>query len=124
MEDILSEARKLVLQYGEYVKGKDLDAIMRSLCEDAHFEILHRPLIEGKEAIYDFYKENFDRGGYSFEFEFTDDKNVSDVVFLNGEMTRIQTPEGQASEAIKFNFSFILKKEDDQLKIWQCRVAR
>ena len=120
----MSEARKLVLQYGEYVKGKDLDAIMRSLCEDAHFEILHRPLIEGKEAIYDFYKENFDRGGYSFEFEFTDDKNVSDVVFLNGEMTRIQTPEGQASEAIKFNFSFILKKEDDQLKIWQCRVAR
>jgi len=37
---------------------------------------------------------------------------ISDVVFLNGEMTKIQTPEGQASEAIKFNFSFILKKED------------
>jgi len=49
---------------------------------------------------------------------------ISDVVFLNGEMTKIQTPEGQASEAIKFNFSFILKKEDGQLKIWQCRIAR
>lgn len=120
----MSEARQLVLQYGEYVKGKDLDAIMRSLCDDAHFEILNRPLVEGKDAIYSFYKENFDKGGYSFEFEFTESKNVSDVVFLNGEMTKIQTPEGQTSEAIKFNFSFILKKEDDQLKIWQCRVAR
>ena len=124
MDALLSEARELVLQYGEYVRGKDLDAIMRSLCEDAHFEILHRPLIEGKEAIQHFYEENFALGSYSFEFQFTDEKNVSDVIFINGLMEKIETPQGQPSETIKFIFSFILKKEDGVLKIWQCRVTR
>ena len=124
MDDIITQARAVILQYGEYVQEKDLNAIMRSLCEDAHFEILNRPLIEGKEAIYRFYEDNFALGSYRFEFTFTDSKNVSDVVFINGVMEKIETPQGQHSESIKFVFSFILKKEDGELKIWQCRVTR
>ena len=124
MDELLAEARTLVMQYSGYVQEKNLDAIMESLCEDAHFEILHRSPVTGKEAIREFYELNFAGGGYSFNVEITDEKSVSDVVFINGVMDRIHTPEGQASEAIKMNFSFILKKVDGHLKVWQCRFAR
>lgn len=124
MEELLTEARTLVLQYGGYVKEKNLEAIMEALCDDAHFEILQRSPIAGKETIRAFYEHNFAKGGYSFNLKITDEKTVSEVVFINGVMEKIHTPEGQASEEIRMNFSFILKKEEGQLKVWQCRVAR
>ena len=124
MEELLAEAKALVLKYGDYVQEQNLTAILESICEDAHFEILQRSPIAGKEAIREFYESNFAEGSFSFNVEITDEKSVSDIVFISGVMNRIHTSEGQASESIKMNFSFVLKKEDERLKIWQCRFAR
>ncbi|MDG2176316.1 MAG: hypothetical protein P8M72_09345 [Gammaproteobacteria bacterium] len=123
MEELLAEAKTLVMQYDDYVQEQNLAAIMASLCEDDHFEILQRSPITGKETIGEFYESNFSEGGFSFKVEITDEKTVSDIVFIGGVMNRIHTPEGQSSESIKMNFSFALKKEDGRLKIWQCRFA-
>ncbi len=122
MEDLIAEAKTLVTAYGEHVRQKRLDDILALLCEDA---IIHMPdtlPLEGKVTIREFYEANFSNGNYHFKLEFTDEKEVAELVFINGLLEKeVRSDENQSNTT--YDFSFILKKENGRLKILQMRLV-
>jgi len=124
MEDKMIEARNLILGYGEHVRNKDLGSILDSLSDDATFFIPNIPVLAGKDAINEFYEFRFQGAHFAFDLTITDEKFVSDVIFINGRMERTVSPNNMPANTSQHDFSFILKRDDnDHLKIWQIRVV-
>lgn len=122
MESLIQDAKQLIIDYGEKVAQQKLDEMLDSLCEDAIITIPNTLPLEGKAAIREFYETNFRKGNYHFKLEFTDEKEVAELVFINGLMDKNFTSAEDRSKTT-YDFSFILKKENDVLKIFQMRVV-
>ena len=122
MESLIQDAKQLIIDYGEKVAQQKLDEMLDSLCEDAIITIPNTLPLEGKAAIREFYETNFSKGNYHFKLEFTDEKEVAELVFINGLMDKNFTSAEDRSKT-RYDFSFILKKENDVLKIFQMRVV-
>lgn len=123
MEESLSYARALILKYSEFVQARNIDAILDVLSDEATLQVPDTPLLESKADIRQFYEDRFAAGDICFQIDITDGKIVSDLCFINGHMTHTITREGAQDESTVLDFSFILKKEQGQLKIWQIRVV-
>jgi len=119
---LIAEAKTLVTAYGEHVRQKRLDDLLALLSEDA---IIHMPdtlPLEGKVTIREFYEANFCNADYHFSLEFTDVKEVAELVFINGLMNKeVRSEENRRNK--KYDFSFILKKVQGRLKIFQMRLV-
>ncbi len=122
MHDLIAEAKKLITAYGENVREHRLEDILSMLCEDASMHLPQTVPLEGKDSIRTFYETNFSKGDYHFKLEFTDEKEVADLVFVNGLMDKKFTSAENQSNT-KYDFSFILKMENDDLKIFLMRVV-
>lgn len=122
MEDLIAEAKTLVTAYAEHVRHKRLDDILALLCEDAIIQMPDILPLEGKATIREFYEANFSTADYHFRLEFTDEKEVAELVFINGLMNREVSSEENRSNT-KYDFSFILKKVEGRLKILQMRLV-
>ena len=123
MEENLRLARTLVLKYSEFLQARDIDAILDVLSEEATLQVPDTPLLESTTDIRQFYENRLSAGDYLIQIEITDEKAVSDLCFINGLMTLTITREGESNQSTVLNFSFILKKEAGQLKIWQIRMV-
>lgn len=122
MEDLIAEAKTLVTAYAEHVRQKRLDDILALLCEDAIIQMPDILPLEGKATIREFYEVNFSTADYHFRLEFTDEKEVAELVFINGLMNKEDSSEENRSNT-KYDFSFILKKVEGRLKILQMRLV-
>jgi ketosteroid isomerase-like protein len=122
MESLIQDAKQQIFGYGEKVAQQKLDEMMESLCEDATISMPNTLPLEGKAAIREFYETNFSKGNYHFKLEFTDEKEVAEMIFINGLMDKNFTSAEERSNT-SYDFSFILKKENDVLKIFQMRLV-
>ena len=123
MEENLRLARTLVLKYSEFLQARDIDAILDVLSEEATLQVPDTPLLESTTDIRQFYENRLTAEDYLIQIEITDEKAVSDLCFINGLMTLTISREGVSNDSTVLNFSFILKKEAGQLKIWQIRMV-
>jgi len=122
MHDLIAEAKKLITAYGENVREQRLEDILSMLCEDASIHLPQTVPLEGKDSIRTFYEKNFSKGDYHFNLEFTDEKEVADLIFVNGLMDKNFTSAENQSKT-NYDFSFILKMENDFLKIFLMRLV-
>ena len=124
MEENLRIARSLVYKFNELVQAQDIDAILDALSEEATIQIPGYSAFSGKDTIREFYATRFKtKGSFRFELDVTDEREMSDLCFINGAMTRIIDRAGQPQEVTELSFSFILRKEGGVMKVWQLRVV-
>ena len=124
MELTLDHARSLVMAYREHIFSKNLDAILDALTDDAMLQLTGQQELSGKEAIGNFYRQCFATDQYDFQLNITDEKIVSDLVFINGHMTRVSEKAGQPDDVDNLDFSFILKRDKGKTpKIWKIRIV-
>lgn len=123
MEELIAVAKTMVINYADDVAKQNLDGILAALSDDVHFQMHDKISFEGKPMVRDFYEKSFAEGDLEFSHEFTNEKAVSDVIFISGKQNKKLTPTGQKAENYTYDFSFILKKVEGELKIWQLRVV-
>lgn len=123
MEENLRIARNLVIRYGQYIQDQFLDGILDALCSDASVQTPNFPDLMGKARIGEFYTACFAEGTYQFDLAIEEEKSVSDLVFINGTLTQTRTGTDQSTNTTDRPFSFIMKKEAGELKVWQIRFA-
>lgn len=122
MEASLQTARNLVLEYSQLVREQDMEAILATLSHEISLQIPDYPPLTGKEELKLFYEQRFNQAEYTFELNISDEKIVSDLYFINGIMHRT-TIEASDRSTEALDFSFILRHEDGNLKIWQMRLV-
>jgi ketosteroid isomerase-like protein len=123
MEEQIARARNMVIQYADNVAKKNLDGILEALADDVQVVMSDGSIFEGKDHVGEFYKMSFTEGDFEFNHEFIDGKRVSDLIFISGKLNKYFTAVGKQVESTSFDFSFIFRKEADELKIWQLRVV-
>jgi len=124
MEENLRIARSLVFKFNELVQAQDIDGILDALSAEATIQVPEYTPITGKDTIREFYETRFHtKGSYRFDLALTDEREMSGLCFINGTMRRMIDRADKPQEVSELSFSFILRREDGALKIWQIRVV-
>ena len=122
MDELITAAKTIVINYADDVANQNLDGMLAVLSDDVHFQMHEIISLEGKPMVRKFYEKSFAEGDLEFSHEFTDEKAVSDLIFINGRLNKKLIQVGKPVESNTYDFSFILKKVEDGMRIWQLRV--
>jgi ketosteroid isomerase-like protein len=100
-----------------------LEAVLTNVADDVVVLASEAPLIEGRYAFEDFYRDLLNRGCWDFLHHYSGTDVVGDTVTLRGVSKGTFKPTEGESEPIDNNFLLTLRQKNGVFKIWRAAFA-
>jgi ketosteroid isomerase-like protein len=122
--DAVGAAKAVVAAHERIVASGDLDAIMTNVAEDVVVLVPDTPLVKGKGACRELYKNFLAAGRWDFAHEYDGASATGDAVVLHGVARGTLSPSGQPASRFANNFVLVLKKQaDGKFRLWRVAFA-
>ena len=120
---VIEDARAVIAAHERHTRDGDLEAIVAAVADDIVLLAGNAPLIAGRAAFREFYRDLLARGTWDLEHEYMGAELVADVVLLHGVARGTFTPVAGDPQPIRNNFLLMLKREGEALKVWRGAFA-
>jgi ketosteroid isomerase-like protein len=122
--DPVASARAVLSSHEQAVKAADLDAIVANAAEDIVVMVPGAPLMEGRDAVRQFYTQFLATGSTEFQHHFAGEQVVGQAVVVHGVAQGTTTGADGTVTPFENNFMMVLKPDAaGQMKIWRVAFA-
>ncbi len=120
----VTEAKAVIQSHEEFAKAGDLDGVMTNIADGVVMLTAGASLIEGKEALREFYGGLLAAGRLDFGHDYSGAEVLGDAVVLHGvSRGTVTSPEGEVTSFTN-NFIHVLRREaDGKLRAWRAAFA-
>ncbi len=123
-EDAVEAAKRVVALHERVTAAADFDGIMANVSDDVVVLVPGTPLVKGKEACRELYKNFLSMGRWAFRHEHEGATATGDVVILHGVSRGTLTPAGAQPSGFANNFVLVLRRQaDGKFRFWRIAVA-
>lgn len=123
-QDAVKDAKDVVASHERVAAAADLEGVMRNVSEDVVVLVPGTPLVKGKQAFREFYKNMLSTGRWAFGHDYEGAEAVGDSVVLHGVARGTLTPSGGPASKFANNFVLVLKKQaDGKFRFWRIAFA-
>jgi len=113
------QAKAVIANHEDNCRRCDLEAVMTNVSDDVVVLVSDTPLIEGRAAFENFYRDLLDLGCWEFLHHYSGTDVVGGTVILRGVSRGTFTPKQGDSEPIDNNFLLTLRQENGVFKVWR-----
>ena len=121
--EMIEQAKAIIANHEDNCRRCDLEAVMTNVSDDVVLLASSTPLIEGRAAFENFYRDLLDMGCWDFLHHYNGADVIGGVVILRGVSRGTFTPSQGDPEPIDNNFLLALRKENGVFRVWRGAFA-
>jgi ketosteroid isomerase-like protein len=121
--ELVEQAKTVIANHEDNCRRCDLEAVLINVSDDVVVLASEAPLIEGRAAFENFYRDLLDMGCWDFLHHYSGTDVVGGAVILRGVSRGTFTSKHGDSEPIDNNFLLTLRQENGVFKIWRGAFA-
>jgi ketosteroid isomerase-like protein len=123
-DDLIASAKAVVADHENVAMAGDLDGVMENCAPDIVVMASGAPLVEGFDAMREFYGGLLAAGSVEFSHDYSGAAVVGDAVVLHGVSRGTLTPPEGPATPMENNFLMVLKPDEaGELKFWRIGFA-
>ncbi|MDC1437041.1 hypothetical protein N8303_07335 [Gammaproteobacteria bacterium] len=125
MDEAIVKAKKLIVGSEKDYSEKNLDSILSNISDDA--SIIFVPEAQGpitKNRYGEALKNAFENGRIELDHVFTNEKNISGVIFFEGRLTRKYIKNNEDKNSSTHNFSIVCSEKGGAYKIEKLLILK
>ena len=121
---LIASAKAVVTDHENVAMAGDLDGVMANCAPDIVVMASGAPLVEGLDAMREFYGGLLAAGSVEFRHDYSGAAVVGDAVVLHGVSRGTLTPPEGPATPMENNFLMVLKPDEvGEMKIWRVGFA-
>lgn len=123
-EDPIAAAEDVVRSHEQFASAGDLEGVLSNAADDIVVLASGLPLVEGKAAFAEFYRDLLAMGQWEFGHDYAGATVLGDAVVLHGVARGNLTPPAGTATQFANNFIMVLRPgADGRFKFWRIAFA-